>query len=78
METHTFVPPTTMFTLAHPDAVVTSSEGRSTGRVDRYRGLEWWTSQKSRRAVAPESVEEESRSLRPVRLGALRAEAGKC
>ena len=43
------VPPTIMFTLTHPDAAETSSEGRPTGRVVRSDRLRWWTSQKSQK-----------------------------
>ena len=68
------IPPTIMFTLTHPDAVETSSKGRSTGRAERYRGLRWWTSQRTTRAVTPKGEErEECCSTQSARLAAARA-----
>ena len=53
------IPPTIMFTLTHPDAAETASEGRPIGRVERYRGLRWWTSQKSKNTVISKDAEPE-------------------
>ena len=68
------IPPSIMFTLTHPDAAEASSRGRVTGPADRYRGLRWWTSQKSRNAVTPEPTEQETCcSTQSARLAAVRA-----
>lgn len=56
---HFFAPPTIMFTLTHPDAEETSSEGRPSSRVVRSDPLKWWTSQKSKSAVTPKDAERE-------------------
>ena len=69
-----FVPPTIMFTVTHPDAVGTFSKSRPADRAERYRGLRWWTSQKTRNAVTPKGVEQEKCcSTQSARLAAVRA-----
>ncbi|NIV39497.1 MAG: hypothetical protein GWN58_61845 [Anaerolineae bacterium] len=68
------IPPGIMFTLTHPDAVETSSKGRPTDRAERYRGLGWWTSQRTQGTVTPESEErEECCSTQSARLATVRA-----
>ena len=68
------IPPTIMFTVTHPDAAETSRKGRPTGRAVRYRGLRWWTSQRTRSTITAKSEErEECCSTQSARLATVRA-----
>ena len=68
------IPPSIMFTLTHPDAAETTNKGRPTDRVERYRGLKWWTSQRTRSAVTAKEKKREACSPTQVaRLATVRA-----
>jgi hypothetical protein len=68
------IPPGIMLTLTHPDAAETTGKDRLASRAERYRGLRWWTSQRTRSTVTAKGEErEECCSTQSARLATVRA-----